>query len=65
MLPLTIIGELGHLLEMTKGATISVVGDVNINTEFLAGGVRTWLAGALRESRSARAFNGRELTCQT
>ena len=44
MLPLILIGELGRLLGMTKAATMSVVGDVNINAEFLAGGVRGWLA---------------------
>ena len=65
MLPLIITGELGRLLGMTKAAAISAIGDVDRSAEFLAGGVRAWLAGALRESRSARAFNGRELTCQT
>ena len=44
MLSLTITGEPGRLLEMTKAATISAVGDVNINAEFLAGEVRGWLA---------------------
>ena len=43
MLSLTITGEPGRLLEMTKAATISIVGDVNINAEFLAGEVRGWL----------------------
>ena len=43
MLPLTIVGEPGRPLEMTKAATISTVGDVNINAEFLAGEVRGWL----------------------
>ena len=44
MLSLTISGGPGRLLEMTKAATISIVGDVNINAEFLAGEVRGWLA---------------------
>ena len=44
MLSLTITGEPGRLLGMAKAATMSVVGDVNVNAEFLAGGVRGWLA---------------------
>ena len=43
VLPLTIPGEPGRFLEMTKAATMSVVGDVKIGAEFLAGGVWAWL----------------------
>ena len=51
MLPLILIGELGRLLEMTKAAAISAIGDVDRSAEFLAGGVRAWLAEGYEKAR--------------
>ena len=51
MLPLIITGELGRLLGMTKAAAISAVRDVDRSAEFLAGGVRAWLAEGYEKAR--------------